>query len=275
MSSIAIIDIGSNSVRLVIYESLGRSPVPLFNEKVLCGLGRHIATTGALDDDAIERASTALRRYRLLATQNDSTIHAFATAAVRDASNGDKFVGIAQEILEIDLQVLTGSEEAYYAALGIVCGFQTPHGLSADLGGGSLEFTQIDGDPKGEGMTLPLGVLRLQDEYGINHDSLRTEIDSHLSTLPFTSTDNFYAVGGTWRSLGALYMERINYPFRIMHHYELDASTVSQLCQDILSTPTPKDIDGADAISPSRRSLLPYGAIVMERILERLKLLKK
>lgn len=268
----AIIDIGSNSVRLVIYEGLSRSPVPLFNESVLCGLGSHIATTGSLDDSATTRAFTALRRFRLLCEQNSATIHPFATAAVRDADNGSEFVTLAQQILQSDIQVLSGREEAYYAALGIVCGFQSPRGLAADMGGGSVEFTLIDGDPTGEGMTLPLGGLRLLDEYGDNLPAAQQQVDDQIGSQDFftkakkASGGTFYAVGGTWRSLAALHMAQIDYPFRIMHHYELSGSVVKSLCRDILDS-LPKDLDNLDSVSSSRRSLLPYGAMVMDRIL--------
>ena len=136
LSPVAIIDIGSNSVRLVVYEGLSRSPTPLYNEKILCGLGAHIASTGRLDDVAVERALATLRRFRMLAEQAGATqIRTLATAAAREAANGPEFTRRASEVLGAPIHVLTGIEEAMYAAYGIQCGFIDPQGV-VDVGSG-------------------------------------------------------------------------------------------------------------------------------------------
>src|SRR5579871_6544491 len=161
---VAIVDIGSNSVRLVAYESRSRAPTPTFNEKALCGLGRGVATTGLLPDDGVAKALAALQRFRVLCdTMEIEDVRAIATAAVRDAANGPAFLKLASHAIGADIQLLSGKEEARFAALGVVSSIHRPDGVVGDLGGGSLELTEIrDGEVR-DGLTLPLGGLSLMD----------------------------------------------------------------------------------------------------------------
>lgn len=132
---VGVVDIGSNSVRIVIYEGMVRAPAVLFNEKVSCGLGRGIAQTGRMDEDAVERALAALARYRALADQaRVETLHVLATAAAREAENGPDFIGRAQAILRAEIRILTGAEEARYSAFGVISAFRAPDGVAGDLG---------------------------------------------------------------------------------------------------------------------------------------------
>src|SRR3989441_4072191 len=161
---VAVIDIGSNSVRLVAYEGLTRSPTPIFNEKVLAGLGREVQTTGLLAADAVEKALAALRRFRALCDRLDvAPLWVIATAACRDAKNGKSFVEQAERICGTKVDVLSGKREAELSALGVVSGFHKPDGIVGDLGGGALELTEIHGHRVNAGITLPLGGLALQD----------------------------------------------------------------------------------------------------------------
>ena len=161
---IAIIDIGSNSVRLVAYEGLTRAPTPIYNEKVLAGLGRHVATTGRLDDEAVARALKALRRFRVLCrTIGVADVHVLATAAARDASNGESFLQQAADACGCAVELLSGAREAELSALGVISGSYQPDGIVGDLGGGSLELVDVAGDDVGRGITLRLGGLALQD----------------------------------------------------------------------------------------------------------------
>ena len=160
-------DIGSNSVRLVVYEGLSRSPTILFNEKVLCGLGKGIALSGRMDDDSVQRALASLHRFKALSDQaRAKTMYELATAAAREASNGADFIRQAETILQRKVRVLSGEEEARYSALGIISGFFDPDGIAGDLGGGSLELIDIKGHEIGPGITLPLGGLRLAEYAG-------------------------------------------------------------------------------------------------------------
>ncbi len=138
---VAVVDIGSNSVRLVVYDGLRRSPTPVFNEKILCGLGKGIAITGKLDAAAVVRAIAGLKRFRALTRQiGCHEVFAVATAAAREAENGETFIDEAEKALGSGIHVLTGKEEARYAALGVIAGIPDADGVVGDLGGGSLEL---------------------------------------------------------------------------------------------------------------------------------------
>ncbi len=270
LTPISIVDIGSNSVRLVVYEGLARSPTPLFNEKVLCGLGAQMATTGRLDDEGVERALTALKRFKMLSQQAGADeIYVLATAAAREAQNGPDFVKKAKRIICTDIHVLTGEEEARYAAYGIVCGFLNPQGVSADMGGGSVEFTAIDREPTGQGLTLPLGGLRLQDESAGDIDAAKSLVKSALKDNPVLMAaegGTFFAVGGTWRALGRLHMARAGYPLHVMHDYSISAEEAKKLCKR-LTKPYGAAIRGIEHVPANRRPLLPYGAVLMSQIM--------
>src|SRR5262249_45345866 len=161
---VAVIDIGSNSVRLVVYEGLTRSLTPIFNEKVLAGLGREVLTTGLLAADAVDKALAALARFRALCdAMGVGKVWAIATAACRDASNGPAFIVQAAKACGASIDVLPGRREAELSALGIISGFHKPDGIVGDLGGGSLELTDVRGHRAKSGVTLPLGGLALQD----------------------------------------------------------------------------------------------------------------
>ena len=136
---IAVIDIGSNSIRLVIYEGIARSPTILFNEKMLAGLGRGIVATGRLDPEAVTRSIGEFRRFRALSDQAGAErLYVIATAAAREAENGPDFIARAEEVLRTSIRVLSGREEAYYSALGVTSSFHRADGIAGDLGGGSV-----------------------------------------------------------------------------------------------------------------------------------------
>src|SRR5262245_46731981 len=161
---VAVIDIGSNSVRLVAYEGLTRSPTPIFNEKVLAGLGREVQTTGLLAADAVDKALAALRRFRASCDRMEvAQVWAIATAACRDAKNGKTSVAEAEGICETKVAVRSGKLAAEWSGLGVVWGFPKPDGIVVDLGGGSLELTELQARRIKAGLTLPLGGLALQD----------------------------------------------------------------------------------------------------------------
>ena len=267
---IAIIDIGSNSVRLVAYEGLTRAPTPIYNEKVLCGLGRNVATTGRLDDQAIERALKALARFRVLCrTMGVGRVQVLATAAARDASNGEAFLQAAADACGAPVELLSGAREAELSALGVISGFYQPDGIVGDLGGGSLELVDVVGDRIGIGTTLRLGGLALQDLSGNSPKKARKLVREGLARadqLKSLAGRTFYAVGGTWRALARLHQAERGYPLRVTHGYRVDPEDelgFLSLLEDA-DADTLKEIE---SISEARRPLLAYGAIVLEEII--------
>lgn len=267
---LSIIDIGSNSIRLVIYEGIARSPTILFNEKMLAGLGRGIVTTGRLDPDAVKRAVEEFRRFRALSDQAGADeLYVIATAAAREAQNGMDFIHRAEEILGTEIRVLSGREEAFYSALGVISGFHPANGIAGDLGGGSLELVDIDGEVIGDGITLPLGGLRLQD-MSKNSPAMATRIArkelTRAKLLKGGEGRAFYAVGGTWRNLARLHMSVIDYPLAVMHHYEMNVETSADFLAQVARGELDK-MKGIERVSKSRRALLPYGAAVLQEII--------
>lgn len=266
---ISIIDIGSNSIRLVIYEGIARSPTVLFNEKMLAGLGRGIVTTGKLDPEAVIRSVEEFRRFRALAEQAGSeSLHVIATAAAREAENGPDFIHRAEEILGTPIRILTGREEAYYSALGVISGFHKPDGIAGDLGGGSLELVDVRGHEIGDGITLPLGGLRLQDLTKGSPQGAAKIVRETLEKAKLLEKGEgraFYAVGGTWRNLARLHMNATDYPLSVMHHYEMDLKDSIPFLRQVAAGDLSK-IKGVDRVSKNRRALLPYGAAILQEI---------
>lgn len=274
IAPVSVIDIGSNSVRLVVYEGLTRAPTVLFNEKVLCGLGKGLGANGRMDDEGVGRALAALKRFKALSDQARATeIHVLATAAAREASNGPDFIRNAEIILGQEIQVLSGEEEAKYSALGVISGFHDVDGIAGDLGGGSLELIDIKGHEFGRGITLPLGGLRLSESSGNSLAKARTFARKQVNTARFLEKGEgrtFYAVGGTWRNIAKLHMEIINYPLHMMQGYELSLEEIQKFLEEVIASKDSKD--GAwQAVSKNRRSLLPYGAIAMQEVLSAMK----
>jgi exopolyphosphatase / guanosine-5'-triphosphate,3'-diphosphate pyrophosphatase len=269
---VAIVDIGSNSVRLVAYEGRTRAPTPIFNEKTFCGLGRGVVTTGALAAEAMERALTALARFEALCrTMGVRDIQVVATAAARDARNGAEFLDRAEQAIGAPIRLLSGRREAELSALGIISSMHEPDGVVGDLGGGSLELIDVDGTKLGRGQTLPLGGLALMDASGKSAKQaakIAREALGDAEALKKLSGRTFYAVGGTWRALARLHMVQRSYPLNVMHNYEIparDAADFAELIERV-------DIDSlgaVDAISSQRRPLLAYGAIVLDEIIRR------
>ena len=203
-SSVAVIDIGSNSVRLVVYEQIARSLVTIFNEKALCGLGREVQSTGLLATDAVAKALTALRRFRALCRiQQVGRVYAIATAACRDAENGPDFIAKAERICGARIEILSGPREAKLSALGVISGIHNPDGIVGDLGGGSLELIDVRGNRVRSGVTLPLGSLALQDlaDKSLKRAEriVKTEF-ADVAQLKAGSGRTFYAVGEIGRA---------------------------------------------------------------------------
>ena len=273
LEPLGVIDIGSNSVRLVIYEGAVRAAAPLFNEKVLCGLGRQVATTGQLGGQAVARALAALVRFRAIARiLGVKNLRAIATAAVRDAEDGAEFIRRGEDVCGTTIDVLSGAREAELVAQGIRMGFTTPGGLSGDLGGGSLELTDVAGDDLLHSITAPLGGLRLIDETGGKIEQAANLIDAELDKIDWLENGKgrpFYAVGGTWRAMAKVHMEATNYPLRVMHGYAMPTSEAILFCSELRKSKKLLTFDGIQAASRSRREVLPFGALVLEKVLKR------
>jgi exopolyphosphatase/guanosine-5'-triphosphate,3'-diphosphate pyrophosphatase len=266
---VAVIDIGSNSVRLVAYEGLTRSPTPIFNEKVLAGLGREVQTTGLLATDAVEKALAALRRFRALCDRLEVVkVWSIATAACRDAKNGKAFVTEAERICGTKIDILSGKREAELSALGVVSGFHNPDGIVGDLGGGSLELTELSGQRIKSGVTLPLGGLALQDISAKSVKKAEKIVKSALADAELLAAGKgrtFYAIGGTWRALARLHMWQVGYPLHVMHGYVLPAKEALEF-SNLVHRVNPEMLSQIEVVTDARRPLLAYAALVLENL---------
>jgi len=272
LEPLGVIDIGSNSVRLVIYEGAVRAPTPLFNEKVLCGLGRTIATTGRLGDESVARTLEALVRFRSIARILEvKNLRAFATAAVRDAADGPEFIVRAEKACGTKIEVLSGEKEAKLVAQGIMMGFMDADGIAGDLGGGSLELIDLAKDKLKQAATLPVGGLRLIDATGSKIDKAQPLVDEAVAKVPWLGEGKgrpFFAVGGSWRALAHLHMEHTGYPLQVTHGYTIPTDEAITFCEFVRKTKKLSVLSGIEDITRARREVLPYGALVLERLLE-------
>jgi exopolyphosphatase/guanosine-5'-triphosphate,3'-diphosphate pyrophosphatase len=269
-SPIAIVDIGSNSVRLVAYEGLSRAPTPIFNEKHLCGLGRGVATTGRLSSEGVAKAIVALKRFRgLCEVMGVADVRVVATAAARDADNGARFLASAREAIGAPIELLSGRREAELSALGVVAGFNRPDGVAGDLGGGSLELNSVKGARLGRGATLPLGGLALMDVSGKSPRKAAKVARDALQKCKVAGSmegRDFYAIGGSWRALARLHMAQRNYPLNVMHAYTIPAREASDFAA-LVERVNVETLVNIESVAPARRLLLPYAAAVLRELI--------
>jgi exopolyphosphatase / guanosine-5'-triphosphate,3'-diphosphate pyrophosphatase len=229
LSRVGVVDVGSNSVRMVVFDGAARSPAYFYNEKILAGLGRGLAETGFLNPEGKARALSALRRFALLAEgMNISPMTVVATAAVREASDGAEF---RQQVLDetgLRLWVIDGDEEARLSAQGVLLGWPDAAGIVCDIGGNSMELARIGKGKVGKRLSTPLGPFRLQ-QAADTPEKRRKHIDSILRKARDEikpDGDRIYLVGGSWRVLARLDMERRGYPLTVLHEYRMSPESV-------------------------------------------------
>jgi len=268
----AVIDIGSNSVRLVVYDGPKRVPLPKFNEKVLCGLGQELGTTGLLGQKAMEDAMTTLRRYAALVTHMGiERVMVAATAAVREATNGSEFVSDIEQECDLNVQVLSGKQEARYAGLGVLSGIPHAAGVVGDLGGGSLELVQLSDSKIRETATLPLGALRLSymDMSDKRLTNLITKKIDDVEWLEKIPEQNFYVVGGGWRSLAKYHIAKTNHPLNIVHNYRISTENMLEVIEELQGM-SAQELLATPGISRSRANTIKTSALILKIALEKM-----
>lgn len=268
---VAVIDIGSNSVRFVVYDRLSRTPVTMHNEKTICSIGRNVANTGLLYKEGCDLALTSLARYRLLAERlGVQTRIAVATAAARDALNGPQFVRDAEKAWGAPIRIVDGAEEARLAGQGVLAALPEACGVVGDLGGGSLDMLCLKDGKAGKAASLPFGPLRLSDMAKGDIDQARRIVAAELAKLTGYWPDGdktFYAVGGIWRALARVDMEQEGYPLHVLQHYAIPEARAQVLCNLIIRLGR-KSLERMTVISKRRAVMLPFGAAVLEGVLQ-------
>jgi exopolyphosphatase/guanosine-5'-triphosphate,3'-diphosphate pyrophosphatase len=269
----AIVDIGSNSVRLVVYDQLGRAPLPRFNEKSLCRLGDGLAQTGAIAAEGFRRTVEAVRRFRAIADAMGVTkIDVTGTEAIRRASNGPALAAAIAAESGLEVRILSGAEEAHFAALGVISGFFRPTGSVGDMGGGSLEVAEALDDHVGDRwVSLPLGALPVEAMLADGLPEAKRRIDAILqeSLPPAFEKPVFYPVGGGWRALAKAHMQAVKAPVKVVHGYTLAAEEARNFAKSLLRL-APNKLATTPGVPERRARTLPAAALVLDRVLKRL-----
>ncbi|MBK1662058.1 Ppx/GppA family phosphatase [Paracraurococcus ruber] len=266
-----MVDLGSNSVRLVVFEGLGRNPQAIFNEKAVLGLGRGLQGTGRLNDEAIGPALTVLSRYHAVArAMRADPLEVLATAAVRDATNGPDFVAALQARMPgVPIRILTGEQEAEFSAAGVQLGFPGAEGILGDLGGGSLEVVRLEGGRAARAASLPLGAIRLSERAGGDVVRARAIAEEALATVPWLAEGagrDLYLVGGAWRALARMHIAQTGYPLAIVHHYVLRREEARDLAGVVMAA-SRRVLERMPGAPQKRLADLPFAAVALRRLL--------
>lgn len=267
---VGILDIGSNSVRLVVYDGMKRVPMPIFNEKSMCELGKHVALTGRLNPEGVEMAKIAIARFLTLARVMDVVeIYILATAAIRDAEDGKAFVKEIEAVHGVNVKIISGVQEARLAAKGVLASLFNPSGLVGDLGGGSFELVRLHDKRLYQQATLPLGALRLKDDCGDDIDKASARVTAHFEELKWLQDyefDTFYAVGGSFRALAHIQLLERDYPLEVLHAYEVNAVDMLSFLRTFITLP-PEKIAELPGSSRKRSAYLRFAAVALGEIL--------
>ncbi|WP_215765725.1 Ppx/GppA family phosphatase [Gluconobacter cerinus] len=271
----AIVDLGSNSVRLVVFEGVARNPLPIFNEKVTLKLGRGLDATGRLNDEGVTLAMDVLGRFHTVArAMGAEPFEVLATAAVRDASNGPDFVSaIRARMPGVAIRVLEGTEEADYAARGVLCGLPEANGLVADIGGGSLELIHVADGQYYEALTTKLGVIRLQDRAKgvlLEAERIASEMLQEVNWLPGMSGRPLYLVGGAFRALARLQIARTQYPLNLAHLFTLSEGEAREMSDWVIGA-SKRTLEKLPNAPRKRLGDAPFAAVVLKCLMERVR----
>ncbi|NIZ14268.1 Ppx/GppA family phosphatase [Phaeobacter sp. HF9A] len=270
LKRVGVVDVGSNSVRLVVFDGAARSPAYFYNEKIMCGLGAGLSETGRLNPRGRERALEALKRFQMLAKGLlPDPLTVVATAAVRDASDGPEFCAEVEAATGLRIRVITGEEEARLSAQGVLLGWPGAYGLICDIGGSSMELAEIHGGKVGKCVTSNLGPLKLKDIKG-GRKGRKEHIDAVMETLRTQmgdQRDRLFLVGGSWRAIARIDMLRRSYPLTVQHEYRMSAKDVRATAKFIEQNDLEK-IRNDCGISSARMALVPYAADVLVRLIK-------
>ena len=267
---VAVVDIGSNSIRLVVFEGFKRVPTPVFNEKVICGLGQELDSSGRLGESAMEMALRNLERFaRLVRGMGIGEVVLLATAAAREAENGADFIAEVERCTGYPVRLLSGEEEATISGHGVLAGSPEAHGVMGDLGGGSLELVRLGGGEIIDWATLTLGPLRQARRAA---SAAEAEINRQLDGVPWLAEargGNFYAVGGAWRAIARILMDQNDYPLHVIQGYKLPRRDVDPMMR-LLSGLGRRSLAQIASVSRRRIGSVPYAARLLRTVARRL-----
>ena len=268
---VGVIDIGSNTVRLVVYETPTRLPIPIFNEKSQCALAAGMSKTGKLSPEGVSEALRSLARFvKLAEAMGVERLEAMGTSAVRDATDGQAFLGLVEQTCGLNVHVLSGAEEARLAAVGLLNGTPRADGVLGDLGGGSLDLVGLNDGSPASFATLPLGHIRLGEDSGGDRKKAREILKRQLADIPWLADMNgrsLYAIGGSWRALARIFLDQMQRPLHVIDNFSIgffDALRLSNLVAGL----SQRTLDQFPDINRRRVETLPYAAAAMAVLLE-------
>ena len=268
---IAIVDIGSNSVRMVVYHALKRVPLPVFNEKYMCALGKGLARTGKLNPAGAKEAELAIARFLVMAKRLQvASLDIIATAAVRDAKNGAAFVAGIEARHGVKITVISGEREAELAAKAVLSSFHEPYGISADLGGGSMELATVERNRIGQVASCHLGSLRMLDATEGKRDKMDAMIRDELNAISWlkdATPHSIYAIGGGFRALAKLHIKKTHYPLDLVHEYAMSKRAVNQATERLVAA-SPEQILALPGMTAKRAQTIVPTALVLQKLLQ-------
>lgn len=273
LARVGVVDVGSNSVRMVVFDGAARSPAYFYNEKIMCALGAGLSETGRLNPEGRVRAISALRRFQALSEGFDLPgLSAVATAAVRDADDGPDFCAEVEEKTGLRLHVIDGEEEARLSAQGVLLGWPGAYGLICDIGGASMELAEISNGRVGNCVTSPLGPLKLRDVKGGKKGRTAhiKQVIGDMRDALGPQRDRLFLVGGSWRAIARIDMARRGYPLRVLHEYRMTSKSVNATAKFIAAHDL-EDLRQLCGVSPARISLVPYAVEVLKRLVRSFK----
>jgi len=257
-------------VRMVVYHALKRVPLPVFTEKYMCALGKGLARTGRLNPEGVSSAMTTMARFMMMAERLElASLDIIATAAVRDAEDGKKFVDELHKRFGVEVKIITGEREAQLAAQGIIASVNEPLGISADMGGGSMELASVERSKIGLTTTCPLGSLRILDASEGKVKAMEDIIKHELKAIPWLKNlhpNCLYAIGGGFRTLAKVHMKKTHYPLDIVHEYTMSRRAISQLIEKLVSM-SPEEISKLPGVSQKRAPTMIPTALVLQQLL--------
>ena len=274
LSRVGVIDVGSNSVRLVVFDGAARSPAYFYNEKIMCALGAGLSETGYLNPEGRKRAVSAIRRFAALAKgMGIPPLTAVATAAVREASDGADFRAEVLQETDVKLWVIDGKEEARLSAQGVLLGWPGSYGLVCDIGGSSMELADLAEGRVGRRVTSALGPLKLRELKG-GRTAIKAYVREVMTQLfeemGGLTGKRLFLVGGSWRAIARVDMERRAYPLTVLHEYRMSSRQISKTAEYIRQSNL-QELRGRCGISDSRMSLVPYATIVLKELMRTFK----
>jgi exopolyphosphatase/guanosine-5'-triphosphate,3'-diphosphate pyrophosphatase len=273
LSRVGVVDVGSNSVRLVVFDGAARSPAYFYNEKIMCALGAGMAETGHLSPQGRARALSAMRRFSKLADGMDlAELTVVATAAVRDASDGRAFCDEVERETGLKIWVIDGEEEARLSAQGVLLGWPGAYGLVCDIGGSSMELAEISAGRVGKRVTSALGPLKLRDLKGgaKSRQAHIKDVMQGLAEKMGAQRDRLFLVGGSWRAIARIDMVRQGYPLHVLHEYRMTAKSVRATVKHIKNSDL-EELRQISGVSSSRMALVPFAAEVLSRLVKTFK----